>query len=88
MRWIKQPIAPDSPDSVRSFTITHPFHPLNGRRFEVLETRFCWREERIYVIDGDGVMQRLRVTWTILETPSFAGVSSCPPPAVHRISGR
>ena len=54
---------------MRTFTITHPFHPLNGHRFEALETKFCWGEERVYFIDGDGVMQRLRVTWTSLETP-------------------
>ncbi len=53
----------------RTFTVTHPFHPLRGCRFEAVETRICWGEERVFFIGTDGRLQYLRAGWTSLEAP-------------------
>ena len=34
-----------------SLVVTHPFHPLRGRRLDVLQTR-RWGASRMYVCDG------------------------------------
>ena len=61
----------------RTFTVTHPFHPLSGRRFEAVEIRVCWGEERVYFIGADGRLQRLRASWTSLEAPDpFVAMSA------------
>ena len=44
--------------------MTHPFHPLHGREFEVIEYRHAWGEERVYFLDSTGHTQRLPVSWT------------------------
>jgi hypothetical protein len=44
--------------------VTHPFHPLHGREFEVIEYHRAWGEERVYFLDAAGHMQRLPVSWT------------------------
>jgi len=67
--WTEQTIAPSCDGSARSFSVTHPFHPLNGRRFEAVDIRRCWGEERVYFVGEDGRLQRLRVSWTSLEPP-------------------
>ena len=44
--------------------MTHPFHPLHGQEFELIEYRHTWGEERVYFLDCAGQMQRLPVAWT------------------------
>jgi len=44
--------------------VTHPFHPLQGREFEMLEYRQAWGENRVYFLDASGQMQRLPASWT------------------------
>jgi hypothetical protein len=44
--------------------VTHPFHPLCGQEFEVIEYRCAWGEERVYFLDSSGQLQRLPATWT------------------------
>jgi len=61
---------PNTPDDLNDhhvFTITHPFHPLSGHHFVVLERRFAWGEERVFF--HDPLTQELRslpLQWTSL----------------------
>ena len=44
--------------------MTHPFHPLHGREFELLQSRLCRGIERVDYIDADGVVRSLAAAWT------------------------
>jgi Family of unknown function (DUF5372) len=44
--------------------VTHPFHPLFGRDFELVVHRQNWGEDRVHVHDGDGVLFSLPAAWT------------------------
>ena len=60
-----------------AFTVTHPFHPLNGRTFDLLEIKLCWGEMRVYWLDEAGGVRRIPLCWTSLETPDpFVAVSA------------
>ena len=49
--------------------MTHPFHPLRGRQFEVVDVRSAWGEWRVYVADGTGQLIRLPTSWTDWAAP-------------------
>ena len=56
--------------------MTHPFHPLGGREFEVVDVRSAWGEWRVYVSDEKGRLVRLPVSWTDWAEPDlFQAVS-------------
>jgi len=44
--------------------VIHPFHPLHGHKFEMIEYRHAWGEERVYFLNSSGQMQRLPAAWT------------------------
>jgi hypothetical protein len=44
--------------------VTHPFHPLRGRRFELVDRRRTWGEDRVYYQDERGELKRLPASWT------------------------
>ena len=44
--------------------MTHPFHPLYGYEFELIEYRRTWGEDRVYFLDSSGHLQRLPASWT------------------------
>jgi Family of unknown function (DUF5372) len=44
--------------------VTHPFHPLFGREFILVDRRLTWGEDRVYVRDEDGRLRRLPASWT------------------------
>jgi hypothetical protein len=46
--------------------VTHPFHPLHGREFEVLECRSSWGENRVCFYDDTGQLRRIPAVWTDL----------------------
>jgi hypothetical protein len=46
--------------------VTHPFHPLCGREFALLDRRVAWGEERVYYHDDTGVLKRMPAAWTSL----------------------
>ena len=49
--------------------MTHPFHPLCGREFELVDVRRCWGERRVYALDENGELLRLSASWTDAEEP-------------------
>lgn len=44
--------------------MTHPFHPLHGREWDLLTYRHNWGEDRVYFHDDDGRVRSLPATWT------------------------
>ncbi len=44
--------------------MTHPFHPLRGREFELIQRKLCWGIERVYYMGEDGVLAHIPVGWT------------------------
>ena len=56
--------------------MTHPFHPLRGRRFELVDRRRTWGEDRVYYQDG-GKLRRMPASWTSAAAPSpFIAISA------------
>jgi hypothetical protein len=60
----KQSTARDPVDEKRSLRITHPFHPLRGKTFKLIERRTTWGEDRVYFHDVSGEFRRLPTAWT------------------------
>jgi hypothetical protein len=63
-------------DAARLVRVTHPFHPLHGREFEVVDVRSAWGEWRVYVTDEDGRLVRLPASWTNWAEPDLFQVVS------------
>jgi Family of unknown function (DUF5372) len=47
--------------------VTHPFHPLHGRRFRLLMYRHNWGENRVFFVDDQGQTRWLPAAWTSVE---------------------
>lgn len=44
--------------------MTHPFHPLYGQEFDLVDRRRTWGEDRVYYHDRAGELKRLPAAWT------------------------
>jgi len=44
--------------------VTHPFHPLFGREFELVHCRRCWGEDRVFHLDQEEEVRSLPARWT------------------------
>lgn len=44
--------------------MTHPFHPLRGREYELVTIRRSWGEDRVYYQDERGQVHSLPTGWT------------------------
>ena len=49
--------------------MTHPFHPLHGREFELLDYRSVWKEHRVYFYNAEGELRQLPARWTDVVPP-------------------
>ena len=56
--------APDLVGDERTFTITHPFHPLRGCRLALVTHRKNWGEDRVYFHDDEGRLRAIAASWT------------------------
>ena len=56
--------APHRDGAQRRFRVTHPFHPLAGREFDLVTYRHNWGEDRVYFHDDDGALKSLPARWT------------------------
>ncbi len=57
--------APDAAHERRPFKVTHPFHPLYGREFELININQCWGDERVFYVDETTEQVRsLPAGWT------------------------
>jgi hypothetical protein len=64
-------------------TITHPFHPLSGKRFQVLKRRRIGGREVLSLFDeGRGTVTVPR-DWTDQAAPSLYTSGSESPPILH-----
>ena len=55
---------PDGACPGRRFRITHPFHPLHGREYELVSYRQAWGEHRIYFHEESGRLVLIPAAWT------------------------
>jgi Family of unknown function (DUF5372) len=46
------------------FEVTHPFHPLLGKVFALVDRRRTWGEDRVYYHDEAGKLCRMNAQWT------------------------
>lgn len=46
------------------FEVTHPFHPLFGKVFALVDRRRTWGEDRVYYHDAAGKLCRMSAQWT------------------------
>jgi hypothetical protein len=59
------------------FRVTHPFHPLYGREFMLVDRRNTWGENRVYFHDDVGNLKRMPAAWTSAAAPNaFETVSA------------
>ncbi|MFM0674580.1 DUF5372 family protein, partial [Paraburkholderia sediminicola] len=73
----KQSTARDLTDATQLFRVTHPFHPLYGREFMLVERRKAWGEDRVYFHDDMGNLKRMAAGWTSAAPPNaFETVSA------------
>ena len=47
--------------------ITHPFHPLCGRRYELICRRRHWGEDRVVYEDSNGRLCTIASAWTDID---------------------
>src|ERR1700681_3122761 len=66
MHWSEPSIAPLTGRAPQTFHVTHPFHPLHGRVFQLIECRPTWGEYRVFFHDDAGQLRRLPQQWTDL----------------------
>ncbi|MGH7554939.1 MAG: DUF5372 family protein [Longimicrobiales bacterium] len=59
-------MAPVASGAPQTFRVTHPFHPLHGRVFQLIECRRTWGEYRVFFHDDSGHLRRLPQQWTDL----------------------
>ena len=57
-------IAPIPNQEVRRIRITHPFHPLSGRQFDLVEHRCIFAESFVYFHDDAGHLREIPAAWT------------------------
>lgn len=70
---------PDANNPDQSFQITHPFHPLRGRRLTLVVRQHNWGDDRVFFYHDSGCLIGVPVQWTSLSHPD---------PFVVRSAGR
>jgi hypothetical protein len=56
--------APHNDTATRRFRVTHPYHPLFQHEFELITYRQNWRDDRVWLCDGEGRLHSLPTGWT------------------------
>jgi len=56
--------APPTDLAARTFHVIHPFHPWHGRRFEPVEYKNAWGEDRVYFHNEEQQLIALPASWT------------------------
>src|SRR5580692_7100663 len=57
-------IAPLTAEGNRRFRITHPFHSLSGKQFDLVEHRCIFAESYLYFHDECGYLRVIPAVWT------------------------
>jgi hypothetical protein len=56
--------APDATKAKQFFTVTHPFHPWRGQRFELINCERRWGQWRVFYLNPEGCLAYLPASWT------------------------
>ena len=51
-------------DNQSTFIITHPFSPLKGKEFKLIERKICWDTDRLFSFDENGNTCHILTAWT------------------------
>ena len=62
--WRRMRTAPDANHAKQFFTVTHPFHPWRGRRFELINCERRWGQWRVFYVNEEGSLAYLPASWT------------------------
>ena len=62
--WRQMRTAPDANHAKQFFTVTHPFHPWRGRRFELINCECRWGQWRVFYVNEEGSLAYLPASWT------------------------
>jgi hypothetical protein len=57
--WRESSTAPHERGAHKYFRVTHPFHPLFGSEFELIEYHKTWGEDRVFFRDAEGQLQSI-----------------------------
>jgi hypothetical protein len=49
--------------------VTHPFHPLSGREFNLVVRKKNWGEDRVFFFTENGQLTSLPAGWTNVDPP-------------------
>lgn len=60
---------PVANESVDVFQVTHPFHPLSGQRFDLVDRYRTWGEDRVFYYDTEGRLKSLPAAYTDIDPP-------------------
>jgi len=57
--------------------VTHPFHPLAGRSFDLVVRKRNWGEDRVSFFGDDGALTSIPAGWTDVDPPDpFVAISA------------
>ncbi|MGQ0678180.1 MAG: DUF5372 family protein [Actinomycetota bacterium] len=57
--------------------MTHPFHPMAGREFDLVVRKHTWAEDRVFIFDDNGQLRSLPAGWTdVVPADPFLVVAS------------
>jgi uncharacterized protein DUF5372 len=63
--------------ATQTFQITHPFHPWYGRRFELVEYKNAWGEDRVYFRNEQQQLMALPAGWTdVVAADPFVSIAA------------
>ena len=69
--------APDAEVEQQCFRVTHPFHPLFEREFDLVHHRQCWGEDRVFFLDEGDEVRSFPARWTsVVANDSFVIISA------------
>jgi len=64
--WSTLSTTPGPNSETQTFEVTHPFHPLSGKIYELVICRQNWGEKRAYYHDKEGRLRSIPMEWTNL----------------------
>jgi hypothetical protein len=57
--------------------VTHPFHPLAGREFDLVVRKHNWAEDRVFFFAEDGQLRSIPAGFTDVDPPDpFVAISA------------
>ncbi|MFC1817036.1 DUF5372 family protein, partial [Thermodesulfobacteriota bacterium] len=62
--WPKSTTTPIRDVKAKSFLVTHPYHPLHERQFDLVNYTFCWGDVRVYFYDEQNRLRSMPASWT------------------------